>query len=90
MAHRIFVTLCALALLGASGGVVAQKQPGETSGPAAGKSVEPTTSIQKRYGEGRSGADETDTRPAAGMPGVEGKPGTESGPAPREDTPPDD
>lgn len=90
MTHRIFVTLCALASIATSGAVVAQMQPGETSGPAAGTPVDPTTTIQKRNEEGRSGANETDTRPAAGMPGVEGKPGTESGPAPREDVAPDD
>lgn len=51
--------------------------PGDTSGPAAGKAVEPSTAVQKTNphmepGEA-SGA-------SAGSPGVEGLPGSESGP----------
>jgi hypothetical protein len=52
--------------------------PGDTSGPAAGTAVEPSTVVQKTNphmepGEA-SGA-------SAGSPGVEGLPGSESGPS---------
>lgn len=87
MTHRLIITLCAVASLAASGAVFAQQQPGETSGPAAGKNVDPTTVIQKKN-EGRSSVE--DTRPSAGMPGVEGKPGTESGRALEDEEYPDD
>jgi hypothetical protein len=73
------------------GGVALAEQKGETSGPAAGKNVLPTTVIQKMYekrsssGKGLppSALEESGASAAsAGYPGVEGKPGTESGQAP--------
>lgn len=84
MTHRLIVTLCAAISLASGGAAFAQQQPGETSGPAAGKDVEPTTVIQKKH-EGRSSAGDEDTRPAAGMPDVEGERGTQSGQAPLDD-----
>lgn len=68
-------------------GGAAMAMEGVTSGPAAGKSVVPSTAIQKEY-EGRSAAGGQVTLGvleasglAAGMPGVEGKPGAQSGQA---------
>ncbi len=61
--------------------ILAQAQRGETSGPADRGNVQPPTAVEKQY-EGRSRAPENGN-PAAGMPGVEGKPGTESGEVPR-------
>ena len=63
------------------GGVAVAQQPGVTSGPTATTNVEPTTAIQKQ-GEGRSigGAlDFRDSSMAAGAPGIQGKPDTQSG-----------
>jgi hypothetical protein len=70
MAIRIFLTLCLIALLFASG-VAFAEQPGSTTGPAAGTNVEPSTAIQKEN-SGDSGAQ-------GGSPGIEAKPGTEGG-----------
>jgi hypothetical protein len=78
MAFRAFLTLC----MGASlfiGGVALAQQSGTTSGPAAGKNVEPSTSIQKKY-EGREESGRG-APAAAGSPGYEAKPGTEGGKA---------
>jgi hypothetical protein len=63
-------------------------QQSDTSGPAAGTDVRPSTSIQKEQGgqEGRStGAEQprTGAPAAAGHPGTEGMPGGKSGPAER-------
>jgi hypothetical protein len=49
---------------------------GNTSGPAVGTDVQPSTAIQKDQ-TGRSSA-------GGGAPGVEGKPGSESGPLPQD------
>jgi hypothetical protein len=78
MAFRAFLTLC----IGASlfiGGVALAEQAGTTSGPAAGKNVEPSTATEKKY----EGKQETGkgAPAAAGSPGVEAKPGTEGGKA---------
>ena len=54
--------------------------PGNTSGPAVGTDVQPSTAIQKDGGG--------DASNAAGAPGVEGKPGSESGPEDRPSQPP--
>ncbi len=62
----------------ALGGVaVAEQQSGSTSGPAVRENVEPPTVTEKKY-EGRSITPQ-EGNPATGMPGVQGKPGTESG-----------
>ena len=50
-----------------------------SSGPAVGTDVQPSTAIQKDQ-TGRSSAGGGHTSNAAGAPGVEGKPGSESGP----------
>jgi hypothetical protein len=75
MAFRAFLTLC----LGASlfiGGVALAQQGGTTSGPSAGKNVEPSTATEKKYEGTQKGP-----AAAAGEPGVEAKPGTEGGKA---------
>jgi hypothetical protein len=75
------------------GAALAQQQMqsggGRTSGPAIGQNVTPSTVTQKSF-EGRSGSiDQNEafaldaSALAAGAPGVEGKPGAQSGPAPR-------
>lgn len=81
MIIRMFAA-CILAFTACCSGATAQ-QAGSTSGPAAGTNTEPSTAIQKQS-EGRSVGGELNYRrssEAAGAPGVEGKPGTESGPA---------
>jgi hypothetical protein len=75
MVIRAFLTLC----MGASlfiGGVALAQQSGTTSGPSAGKNVEPSTATEKKYEGKQNGAPA-----AAGDPGVEAKPGTEGGKA---------
>ncbi|WP_159731692.1 hypothetical protein [Methylosinus sp. Ce-a6] len=64
-------------------------ESGRTSGPANGQNVTPSTVTQKSF-EGRSGfIDQNEafaldaSALAAGVPGVEGKPGAQSGPVPR-------
>ncbi len=78
MRNHISFAALAISALVTSGAAVAQQQPGSTSGPAAGKPVEPPTVVEKKY-EGRSGVNPATGNPAAGMPGVEAKPGTEGG-----------
>ena len=75
MVFRAFLMLCMGASLIIGGGALAQ-QPGSTSGPAAGKNVEPSTALEKGKHEPGTGAPA-----AAGEPGVEAKPGTEGGKA---------
>ncbi len=79
---RSFTVLClGAAMLAQSSAVLAEPPAGSTTGPAVKKDVEPPTVTEKRY-EGRSTSPE-EGNPATGMPGVEGKPGTESGDVPR-------
>ncbi len=78
MRNHIHLTALAISALVISGTALAQQQSGSTSGPAAGKPVEPPTVVEKKY-EGRSGMNPETGNPAAGMPGVEAKPGTEGG-----------
>lgn len=59
------------AAAGLLAGGAAWAQSGETSGPATGGNVAPSTAIQKE----ESGAAPN----AAGQPGVEGRPGVEGG-----------
>ncbi len=78
MIFRAFPTLC----MGGSlfvGGVALARRPGSTSGPSAGKNVEPSTATEKRY-EGKQQPGQG-APAAAGDPGVEAKPGTEGGKA---------
>jgi len=85
MTARSLLKLSPLLLVFWSGCAIAQGQ-GTTSGPAAGTNVEPNTAVQKQPA-GRSGAKSNDWKAsseAAGAPGIEGKPGTESGPKAQE------
>jgi len=68
MGASLFICVAALA-----------HQSGTTSGPSAGKNVEPSTATEKKYeGKHKPG---TGAPAAAGDPGVEAKPGTEGGKA---------
>ena len=69
------VTACAV-----SGHVLAADNS-NTSGPAQGTHVKPSTAIQKEKMEGgkMKGGKETDAPAAAGHPGKEGAPGSKSG-----------
>ena len=74
----------------AAQGQGSEKEEGATSGPAYGTNVEPNTVIQKQT-TGRSGATRDEWKAsseAAGAPGIEGKPDTESGPPAQEQTAP--
>jgi hypothetical protein len=67
------------------GAALAAQQPhpaGDTSGPAVGTPVEPSTVIQKEnpHVTGRAAQSEA----AAGAPGMEAAPGTEAGRAPKD------
>jgi len=88
MVYRI--TLCAAALMSclslSATAAVAQTLNASVSGPANGTNVMPSAAVQKQS-EGRSVSDIAKDQPssfigsaiAAGAPGVEGAPGTESG-----------
>jgi hypothetical protein len=81
MAHRHAWVAAICSCLFLAGPVLAEEAEGTTSGPAAGTDVMPSTAIEKQY-EGRSTTAEeppTGAPAAAGMPGVEGAPGTQSG-----------
>ena len=78
------LTLCTIISL-LVGGIAVAGQPGDTSGPAAGKNVEPSTAVQKDEGRSTTGGQDLRGSPnAAGAPGVEGKPGSESGADPQD------
>ncbi len=84
---RLVAILClGGALLVQSSAVLAEPPGGSTTGPAVKKNVEPPTVTEKRF-EGRSTTPD-EGNPATGMPGVEGKPGTESGEVPHGAPPP--
>jgi hypothetical protein len=88
MVYRITLRAAALmSCLSLSATVaVAQTPNASVSGPANGTNVEPSAAVQKQN-EGRSVSDIAKELPssvigsalAAGAPGVEGAPGTESG-----------
>jgi hypothetical protein len=83
MTTRTFAALWAISSFFLSGAALAQQQSGNTSGPAVGKNVLPSTVVEKQY-EGRSNTSEQDKQlgassRAAGSPGIEGKPGAQSG-----------
>jgi hypothetical protein len=80
MSFRIYLVAWGSACLLASGVAFAQ-QAGSTSGPAAGKNVEPSTATQKENSAG-PGSQDQGASAAAGAPGTEAKPGTEGGRAP--------
>ena len=74
------LTLCTVVSL-FMGGVAFAQQTGTTSGPAAGKNVEPSTATQKKN---ESDPQRLEGGPVGGgRPGVEAKPGTEGGAAPQ-------
>ena len=91
MAARSVLKLSPLVLAFWSTCAMAQEQ-GTTSGPAAGTNVEPNTAIQKQsQSTGRAGATSNEWKAsseAAGVPGIEGKPGTEGGPLAQEQAAP--
>ena len=64
-----------------------QQQQSNTSGPAAGTNVQPSTAVQKENEQQRSQSGTTAQQPAGnvagGAPGAEAKPGTEGGQPPR-------
>jgi hypothetical protein len=87
MAYRTLLRAAALvSTLVLSGPVAAQTPESSTSGPNAGVPVVPSTAIQDKY-EGRSTSRNGSGEPrenlgaptAVGAPGVEGRPGTQSG-----------
>jgi hypothetical protein len=90
MAYR--TSLCAAALVSALSlsavAVAAVQSQGSVSGPASGTNVIPSTAFQKEMIEGRSVSSPTAQKTAelmsalvaVGAPGVEGLPGTQSGP----------
>src|ERR1700712_5768722 len=68
------VTALSIVLLSASASMAApEPAQGDTSGPAAGTRTTPSTAVQKNSATGTT----------AGAPGVEGKPGAESGAQPK-------
>ena len=86
MAVRSLPKLIAFLLLGlgslSMGGLAFAQEPGDTSGTSAGKNVQPSTAIQKELtGRSSAGKDQLQgSSNAAGAPGMEGKPGAQSGP----------
>jgi hypothetical protein len=79
MAIHASLALCTVASLFVGGGVAFAQQTGTTSGPAAGKTVEPSTGTEKRYE-----SDQERLKGGAvggGRPGVESMPGTQGGAA---------
>jgi hypothetical protein len=82
MAVRALTVCTFISLL--VGGIAVAGQPGDTSGPAAGKNVEPSTAVQKDESRSTTGGqDPRGSANAAGALGVEGKPGSESGAVPQ-------
>ena len=83
MTVRIVVAAAAL-LAGLTVGSAVQAQQSNTSGPATGGNVQPSTAVQKGNTSGQGTTGQTGaTGTAAGAPGAEAKPGTEAGPAAR-------
>ena len=83
LASVLFLSLGQYALAQGAGNAPAADSA-NTSGPAVGTDVQPSTAIQKETG--RSGAGGGDASNAAGAPAVEGKPGSESGQLPQDRT----
>ena len=73
MSNRFLIVFSAGSLLFAGVGIA--ETAGNASGPPTNRNVQPSTSIQKE--EGRS-ADESKAS-GGGAPGIEAKPGTQSG-----------
>ena len=81
MAVRASLRLCLVASVFV-GSVAFAQQTGTTSGPAAGKNVEPSTATQKKN-ESEPQRPEGGGPVGGGKPGVEAKPGVEGGAAPQ-------
>ncbi len=78
------LAICATASLLLGGGfAVAQtnQTSGDTSGPAAGSNVSPSTAVQKNRSSSKD-SDQTNSTAAGGAPGVAGPAGSKNGPAP--------
>src|SRR4051812_41982585 len=82
----------AMALVALGPNAIAQQgptpgQPGTTTGPAAGSTVQPSTAVQKETpaagSRGTAGTQAQQGGMSAGAPGVTAQPGTEAGPARR-------
>jgi hypothetical protein len=80
MAIHASLTLCTIALLFV-GGVAFAQESGTTTGPAAGKNVEPSTATEKMYENDQQRRQGGPV--GGGRPGVEAMPGTQGGAAPK-------
>jgi hypothetical protein len=78
MSRRLLITISSASLL--FGGLALAQTLENSSGPAAGGDVKPTTA-QKQ--EGRSTEDQSTPPTGAGTSGIEAKPGTQSGAFPK-------
>jgi hypothetical protein len=84
---RIFAIIAAIGPL-TGGPALAAPTAGNTSGPAVGTHVDPPTAVEKQnpgnnMRDNEALTDQTeDGSMAVGSPGVEGSPGTQSGPPP--------
>jgi hypothetical protein len=79
MIVRSFLKISPL-LIALWGGLAFAQEPGSTSRPESDTNVQPSTAIQKQM-SGRASASEKEVQGSskAGAPGIEGKPGTQSG-----------
>ncbi|HTO79495.1 MAG TPA: hypothetical protein VMJ31_06950 [Methylocystis sp.] len=78
-AIKLIVLLVSTVVFSSAAGAAEQpRAKGETSGPAVGTAVDPSTVVQKQnpYVAGRPGRQ---SEAAAGAPGIEAAPGTEGG-----------
>ena len=75
MSKRFLIALCSASLL--LGGIAVAQTSGSSSGPAAGKNVEPSAAVQKKK------AHKKKAPMGAGAPGAESKPGSKGGAAPK-------
>lgn len=78
--HVIIAVTCGNLLF--CGAAMAQAA-GSSSGPAAGKPVEPSTAVQKQEGRSAEEMKAGGVNSSAGAPGVEAKPGSQSGALPK-------
>ncbi len=80
------LALCATASLFMSGMAIAQTSnqiPGDTSGPAAGGNINPSTAVQKNRSSSKDMNGQMGAPASAGAPGVQGPQGSENGDAPK-------
>jgi len=85
LAFALAFAMCAHSALAAYRAQTAERggSSGDTSGPAIGSPVEPSTVVEKQNPKVKRESKPGESGMAAGAPGIEGKPGTESGPAPK-------